>query len=1011
MATDMMISAAVIPVSELLSHIVLSLFDTAQLAKKVVFQKENFITFSTHLEKTATILKEISKQNLDHSESLKSALVILNRELKAAKQLIEDCRERHKLYLLLNCRKIVKCLDDSTKEISRALSLISLASLDVSLSINDRLSELCKSMLEAEYQAAVLEEEILGKIELGIQERNGNRSYANNLLFQIAEALGLSTEKSALKKEYEKFKREIENANVRKEQEESLQMEQIITLLENADATTSSEEKEKKYLERRNSLGNQHLLPLKGFYCSITHEVMVDPVETSSGQTFERSAIEKWLAEGNNFCPLTKVPLDAAALRPNKTLRQSIEEWRDRNNIITIVNIKPQLQSTQEEEVLEALSMLHKLCMDKELHRDWATLEDCISVLIGLLSAKNREIRREVLVILSILAKDSEDKREKITRVDGALQFIVRSLARQSEESKVALHLLLELSTSNVALDLIGNAQGCILLLVTMLSSEDNQVATEALQLLEILSLQNSNVKQMAKANYFKPLLQLLSSGPDDVRMRMAETLAEIELTDHSKLVIVKDGGLQPLIEMLAQGDLEAKKVAIKSLLQLSSLPQNGLQMIKEGAVGPLFEVLYSHGLQLPALREQAAATIKFLSISTARQESEGEQVSLLESEDDIFKFFSLISFTGPEIKGSILKTFHTLCQIPSGLDIRMKLRQLSAVQVLVPLCEAEHHSVRANAVKLFFCLTKDADDHSTFLEHVNQRCIETLLRIIETSSDVEEIGAAMGIIAYLPRNLEMNQWLLEAEALRIIYTCLNNVNRDASYKSQVIGNVVRALCRFTVSTNQEWQHRVAEAGLIQVLVRLLASENSITKQNAAIALKQLSESSKNLSKPIKKRGAFLCCFSSPEIGCPAHMGSCGIQSSFCILEANAVDPLVRMLGEPDLETSEAALDALLTLIDSQKPQNGSKFLHNANAITAIIKLLSYDSVRLQLKCLKGLEMIFQLDELKRTYGASVQMPLVDIAQKKASDTKEIKSLAAKLLSQLGVLGVQSSFF
>lgn len=313
--------------------------------------------------------------------------------------------------------------------------------------------------------------------------------------------------------------------------------------------------------------------------------------------------------------------------------------------------------------------------------------------------------------------------------------------------------------------------------------------------------------------------------------------------------------------------------------------------------------------------------------------------------------------------------------------------------------------------MKLFCCLTKDDDDKSTILDHVNQKCIETLLRIIQTSNDVDEIAAALGVVANIPKNSERTQWLLDAEALQIIYACLNDGNRDVSYKRQVIENAVGALCRFTVSTNQEWQRRVAEAGLIQVLVRLLASGTSYTKQNAAIVLKQLSESSKNLSTPVKKRGIFQCCFSAPETGCPAHLGRCGVESSFCIIEANAMDPLVKMLGEPDLETSEASLDALLTLIDAQKPQDGSKVLDNAKAIAAIIKLLSSNSDRLQRKCLKGLEMIFQLDELKRKYGGSAQMPLVDIAQKKASDMKEIKSLAAKILAQLGVLGAQSSFF
>lgn len=97
--------------------------------------------------------------------------------------------------------------------------------------------------------------------------------------------------------------------------------------------------------------------------------------------------------------------------------------------------------------------------------------------------------------------------------MDNALESIVRSLARHVEESKLALHLLLELSRSRTARDCMGNVHGCILLLGTMLSSDDNQVARDAQELLENLTFLDENVKQMAKANYFKPLLQRLSSG------------------------------------------------------------------------------------------------------------------------------------------------------------------------------------------------------------------------------------------------------------------------------------------------------------------------------------------------------------------------------------------------------------------------------------------------------------------------------------------------------------------
>jgi len=73
--------------------------------------------------------------------------------------------------------------------------------------------------------------------------------------------------------------------------------------------------------------------------------------------------------------------------------------------------------------------------------------------------------------------------------------------------------LLLELCEHDLLREYIGKVQGCILLLVTMSSSEDNQAARDATELLEKLSSSDQNVIQMAKANYFKHLLQRLSAG------------------------------------------------------------------------------------------------------------------------------------------------------------------------------------------------------------------------------------------------------------------------------------------------------------------------------------------------------------------------------------------------------------------------------------------------------------------------------------------------------------------
>ncbi|XVF12712.1 hypothetical protein REPUB_Repub08aG0143000 [Reevesia pubescens] len=999
-------STSMVSLPELFSQTILAIFDCIHAAKVVLTQMESFEKFSNYMEKITLILKELSKSNVDDSESLRNALDILNLEVKVVKQLAFDCGTRNKVYLLISCRKILKQLENSTREICQALSLIPLASLD-DLRISNKISRLCKDMMDAEYSLGIVEDKILEKIESGIQERNVDRCYANDLLVSVTEAVGIPDDQSALKKEFEEFKSEIEDSKLEIDTAEARRMEQIVVLLEKADATTSYEEKAKRYLNERDSLGTQPLEPLRSFYCPITMGVMVDPVEISSGRTFERSAIERWFADGNKLCPSTLIHLDTLVLQPNKTLRQSIEEWKDRNKMITIVSIKPKLQSNEEQEVLQSLCELQDLCMERELHREWVTFEGYIPILIGLLSAKNREIRTYALAILCILAKDSHDNKERIAKVDHALEYIVRSLARQIKESKLALQLLLELSRISAVRDVIGTIQGCIFLVVTMLNSGDAQASEDSRELLDNLSFLDQNVIEMAKANFFKPLLQLLSSGPDNVRLLTAKTLSELELTDHHKLSLFKDGALGPLLQLLSHDNLGMKTVAVRALQNLSNLPQNGLQMIKEGALGPLFEILYRHSLSSPSLREQVAVVIMHLAKSTNTQEADHEQISLLESDEDIFKLFSLISLTAPDIQRNILQAFCEMCQSSSGSDIRAKLRQLSAVQLLVQLCEVNNQMVRASAVKLFCCLTIDGDDIS-FQEHVGKRCIDTLLSIIKTPSDEEEAAAAMGIISNLPKDIQITQWLLDSGALDIIFASITDGNRNALHKKQETENAVRALCRFTVSTNREWQKKVAEAGIIPELVQLLDSGNSLTKQNAAVSLKQFSESSTALSQPVKKTRAFLCCLAAAETGCPVHRGICTVESSFCILEANAVEPLVRILGEGDFGATEASLDALLTLIDDERLQNGCKVLVKVNAIPPIIKLLSSTSTKLQEKTLKALERMFRLPEMKQAYASLAQMPLVDITQRGSGG---MKSLAAKVLAQLNVLGEQSSYF
>ncbi|RDX58479.1 U-box domain-containing protein 8, partial [Mucuna pruriens] len=64
------------------------------------------------------------------------------------------------------------------------------------------------------------------------------------------------------------------------------------------------------------------------FKCPISLEIMSDPVILSSGHTFDRSSIQRWLDAGHRTCPITKLPLhDHPSLIPNHALRSLISNY------------------------------------------------------------------------------------------------------------------------------------------------------------------------------------------------------------------------------------------------------------------------------------------------------------------------------------------------------------------------------------------------------------------------------------------------------------------------------------------------------------------------------------------------------------------------------------------------------------------------------------------------------------------------------------------------------------
>ncbi|KAF8036320.1 hypothetical protein BT93_C2137 [Corymbia citriodora subsp. variegata] len=75
----------------------------------------------------------------------------------------------------------------------------------------------------------------------------------------------------------------------------------------------------------------QELVIPNHFLCPISLELMKDPVTLSSGITYDRENIERWLEDGNFTCPVTNKVLLSFDQIPNHVLRSMIQDWCTEN--------------------------------------------------------------------------------------------------------------------------------------------------------------------------------------------------------------------------------------------------------------------------------------------------------------------------------------------------------------------------------------------------------------------------------------------------------------------------------------------------------------------------------------------------------------------------------------------------------------------------------------------------------------------------------------------------------
>lgn len=303
------------------------------------------------------------------------------------------------------------------------------------------------------------------------------------------------------------------------------------------------------------------------FRCPISLDVMKSPVSLSTGVTYDRSSIQRWLDNGNNTCPATMQVLHTKDFVPNHTLQRLIQIWSEsvRNRSGSVSSPPSSLPS--QEEARDLVNEIAKKstscfgCLSKillfakeadENRKFLLKIDDFVPVLIDVLASVSTgcldvDIGEQVVKVLDLTVKDYELK-ERLMR------------------------LMLDCTTGDCLSSIV---------LVLQRGSLDSRIA--AARVLESIAVDAESKLAVAGKDMVLPeLFRLLSSDSDKSGIEAAlSCLIAVSITKPIKLRIVRLGAVKQLGELLCDFNTHGSVIekTLKLLQTVSSCTEGRLAM------------------------------------------------------------------------------------------------------------------------------------------------------------------------------------------------------------------------------------------------------------------------------------------------------------------------------------------------------------------------------------------------------------------------------------------------